>query len=105
MKSNRIRYQPASLTIERRKNAEKIWIYRWRESANGKSIHRKRIIGSKQDLPTRTAALKVVEALELDINADAVTASALTVRQLVEHYKEIELADGNAKTQRTKEVY
>jgi integrase len=105
MKLTRTRYQHGSLTIERRKNAEKIWIYRWRESANGKSIQRKRIIGRKQDLPTLTAALKVVEALKLDINAEAVTASALTVRQLVEHYKEIELADGNAKTQRTKEVY
>jgi integrase len=105
MNLKRTRYQQGSLTIERRKNAQNVWVYRWREIGNGKSIQRKRIIARKSEMPTRTAALKAVESLKLDINAEAVAASALTVRQLVEHYKEIELADGNTKTQRTKEVY
>jgi integrase len=41
----------------------------------------------------------------LDINAEAVSTSALTVDEVIAHYIAMELADSNKKTQRTKEVY
>jgi integrase len=106
MKHPRKRYQHGSLTTEKRKNGQSVWIYRWRELGNeANMIQRKRMVGSKLDYPTKSAALKAVEGLKLDINTEAVSAAPLTVDQIIAHYKSIELADTNSKTARTKEVY
>jgi integrase len=106
MKHTRKRYQQGSLTTEKRKNGEKVWVYRWRELVlEGGTVQRKRIVGTKQQYSTKSAALKAVEGLQLDINAAAVSGGSLTVDQLIEHYKDIELAETNSKTARTKEVY
>jgi integrase len=104
----RDRYQRGSLTTERRNNGPDVWVYRWRESVGkGRTAQRKRIIGTKQQYPTKTAALKAVEGLRLDINAGAVSTPGheLTLDEVIAHYKEVELADSNSKTTRTKEVY
>jgi hypothetical protein len=47
-----------------------------------------------------------VEGLRLDVNADALSVSSdpFTVDQLIEHYRQTELTDANAKTMRTKDV-
>src|ERR1700686_5310898 len=101
----RDRYQRGSLTTESRSNGPDVWVYRWRESiGKGRTVQRKRIIGTKQQYPTKTAALKAVEGLRLDINAEAVSTPGheLTVDEVIAHYKEVELADSNSKTTRTK---
>jgi integrase len=106
MRHKRIRYQRGSLTTEKRTNGPDVWVYLWRESnPNGSRTQRKRIIGTKLEHPTKTAAWKAVEALQLDINAESAATSLLTVDQVIEHCKETELADTNGKTARTKEVY
>jgi integrase len=105
MNLNRTRYQQGSLTTEKRKNGQKVWVYRWRESSNGSTVQRKRIVGTKKEYPTETSARKAVDALRLDINAEAVSTSSLTVDEVIAHYEGIELADTNSKTARTKEVY
>ena len=106
MRHRRKRYQTGSLTTERRKTGPAVWAYSWREStSNGSATQRKRIIGNKQEYPTKTAAWKAVEALQLDINAASAAKSLLTVDQVIGHYKETELADSNSKTTRTKDVY
>jgi integrase len=46
-----------------------------------------------------------VEGLKLDINVEVVCMAPLAVDQIIAHYKDIELADSNSKTARTKEVY
>jgi integrase len=83
-------------------------VYRWRETgANAKSVRRKHIVGTKTEYLTRSAAMKAVEGLRLDINVEVanVSPSPITVDQIISHYKETELADSNSKTLRTKEVY
>jgi integrase len=108
MNLRRTRYQQGSLTIERRKSGSVLWVYRWRETGqNGKPTRRKQIVGSKSEFPSRAAALRAVEGLRLDVNADALSVSSdpLTVDQLIEHYRQTELTDANVKTMRTKEVY
>jgi integrase len=106
MNLTRTRYQHGSLTIEERANGPYVWVYRWRESASGtKTVQRKRIIGTKKEYPTESAAWKAVDALRLDINAETVSTSALTIDEIIAHYTAIELADSNSKTARTKEVY
>jgi integrase len=106
MKHTRRRYQLGSLTTEKRKIGI-VWVYRWRESdGRGNKIQRKRIIGTKQEYPTRSAALKAVEGLTLDINVETASSAPITVGQLISHYKEVELSDSNSgKTRRTKDVY
>ncbi len=102
----RERYQAGSLTTEKRNNGPDVWVYRWREAVDkSRTVQRKRIIGTKKEYPTATAARKAVEALRLDINAESVSASPLTIREVAEHYKEKELGEGCGKTAKTRETY
>jgi integrase len=103
----RERYQQGSLTIEKRKHHCSVLVYRWREPRHGGgSVQRKNIIGTKQQYPTKTAALKAVSGLRLDINSCvAAPLRDVTLDEVIAHYKEIELADSNRNTTRTKEVY
>lgn len=106
MKHKRQRYQQGSLTTEKRKKGQALWVYRWRQTgASGRKIHRKRIIGTKKQYPTESAAWRAVEGLQLDINVETATFEPLTVAQVIAHYKDLELSDENSKTARTKEVY
>jgi integrase len=105
MRHKRQRYQHGCLTTEPRSTGA-VWVYLWREThPDGSRRQRKRTIGTKLEFPTKTAAWKAVEALQLDINAESTATSLLTVDQVIEHYKETELADTNRKTARTKDVY
>ncbi len=106
MNNTRTRYQQGSLTTEKRKNGPDVWVYRWREpSGNDQTVKRKRIVGTKRDYPTGSAAWRSVDALRLDINAESVSTSPLTIRELAEHYKTKELAESRAKTAKTRETY
>ena len=106
MNLKRARYQRGSLTTESRNIGPDVWIYRWRESTgSGKSVKRKRIIGTAHEYKTETAARKAVDALRLEINAEAVSGSPMTIRELADHYKEKELCDECGKTVRTRETY
>lgn len=102
----RDRYQQGSLTREKRSSGPDVWVYRWREQLSGRqTVQRKRIIGNVQQYKTETAARKAVDALRLDINAEAVSTSPMTLREVAEHYREKELGDGCGKTALTREVY
>jgi hypothetical protein len=102
----RDRYQRGSLKTEPRSNGPDVWVYRWRETgSDGKTVKRKRIIGTKKEHSTETAAWKAVDALRLDINAEIVSMSSLTVRELADHYKKKELGEGCGKTTKTRETY
>lgn len=104
MTHTRTRYQHGSLTTEDRKHGPSVYVYRWRErSPNGKPIQRKRIIGTKREFATASAARKAVDSLQLDINADVVSKCFLTVTERAEHYKVKELING--KTAKTRETY
>jgi hypothetical protein len=74
--------------------------------ADGRATRRKQIVGFKSAFPSEAAARQAVDGLELDINTESVSGAfaSLTVNELIEHYRLIELADGNSKTARTKQV-
>lgn len=106
LKLSRERYQRGSLTTEPRSNGPDVWVFRWREpSGTGQTTKRKRIIGTVHEFKTETAARKAVDALRLDINAEAISGSPMTIRELAEHYKQKELCDECGKTARTRETY
>jgi integrase len=63
-------------------------------------------VGTKLKYPTKTAALKQVATLGLDVNSESPALSkTLTLAELTEHYRGIELIEGNGKTARTIAVY
>jgi integrase len=101
LKHKRDRYQQGSLTIESRKNGPDVWVYRWRDG----KVRRKQIIGTTEQLPTKSAALREVDGLRLDINTESVSNSPMTVKQLVDHYCLLELGDDAEKTALTKSTY
>jgi integrase len=88
-----------------------VWIYRWREvDPKGKPQMRSLVIGTVKEYTTESSAWKAVELLRLNVNQEALRAEsvALTFKQAVEHYRQIELnleVDCDRKTFKTKQVY
>jgi len=106
MDTARKRYQHGSLTIEKRSSGGAVWVYRWRETdTNGERVKRKRVIGTVEQYKTKTAAKREVDGLRLDINATVAAAPrGHRVAELIQHYKETELASGRH-TARVQSVY
>jgi integrase len=108
MNHKRKRYQHGSLTTEKRKSGPAVWIYRWREiDTRGEQVNRKKVIGNRDTHPSKAAALKAIDGLRLEINKEAPVGvfKPLGIGQLVQHYRETELAESAPKTARTKAVY
>lgn len=104
----RVRYQNGSISLESRKSGPPVWVYRWRETnTDGRRVKRKQVVGTKAEFSTKTAAMRAVDGLKLDINSEsvAVNPTQFTVAQLLEHYRRIELSENRSKTARTKQVY
>lgn len=94
----RIRYQQGCVARERRSNGPDVWIFRWRElNPNGQKTNRKIVVGTVEQYPVRAAAQKAVDALRIHINKETPRAALqpLTCEQLITHYVERELSEGN----------
>src|SRR5215467_7243946 len=102
MKFTRQRHQTGSLFKENRRTGPAVWVYRWREDTSEGRVNRKVALGTVEQLPTRSAALKAADPLRLNVTADN-SAVPVTVEQLVKHYSENELPTKAHSTQRTVE--
>ena len=103
----RTRYQQGSLQCVKRKSGKSIWEFRWYEpTLDGKTVYRKKVIGSTNDYKTESEAHRAVEALRLTINSQQ-TPKAISLAALVEHYREKELSPDNpeSKSYSTKQAY
>ena len=102
----RARYQHGSLTIEKRKSGPDVYVYRWREAiGDGKTIKKKRILGSITDLRTRSMAERAVAGLRLDINAiNSAPSASVTLSEVAAHYRHVELSN-DSRTARTRQTY
>ena len=103
VKFTRQRYQSGSLTKEKRKAGPTVWIFRWRENAPNGRVNRKVVVGTVEELPTKTAARKAAEPLRTSAIADN-PAVPMTVKQLVKHYADNELPSKAHSTKRTIET-
>lgn len=92
-----------------RRRGPKVWEFRWREpGSDGRRIHRRLVIGTVEQFKDESVAVKAIVPLRREINAHArrLRARLLTLAQLVEHYKQRELAPENEwTTHSTKETY
>src|SRR5439155_13585779 len=93
------RYQSGCLYRETRKAGPDVWVFRYRDG----QTNRKEIIGTVEQFPTKTKALKACELLRTNINREA--RSPRTVAELVAHYTGKELAEDGSKAYSTREVY
>ena len=86
-----------------------VWEYRWREpGSDGKPKHRRMVIGSLDQFKDQSSALLAITALrrEINLHSPKVNIRPLTVSELVDHYRQRELAtDHTWKTHSTKVTY
>ncbi len=105
----RMRYQQGCIARERRSNGPDVWIFRWRETnPSGQRTNRKVVVGTVEQYPVRSAAQKAVDAFRIHVNRETPRAALrpLTCEQLIAHYVERELSEGNRKkAYSTKAVY
>ena len=100
--------QNGSLIKAKRRSGQTVWEFRWRDRTSGKAVYRRIVLGTIEQFTTETEARKVVEGIVLEINSDdpRLRASALTMSQLIEHYRRRELlADNSWKSYATKIGY
>ena len=90
------RYQEGCLYREKRKAGPHVWVFRYRDGQH----NRKEQIGTVEQLPTKSDALKRCEQLRSNINRE--TRSPRTFEELVDHYTQHELP---RKSPYTGEVY
>jgi integrase len=81
---------------EKRKAGPDVWVFRFRDG----QANRKEQVGTVEQFPTKSAAMKTCELLRSNINKE--TRSPRTVAELVTHYTDHELP---TKTPYTAEVY
>jgi integrase len=102
----RDRFQTGSLTIEERKNGPDVYVYRWRESIGDRTVKRKQILGTVKELSKTQAQKKADEFRQIANTPQLMTAnSALTVTELVDHYKKRELGEDSGKAQKPRKAY
>ena len=101
--------QSGSITRSTRSHGPDVWEFRWREAgADGKRKHRRMVIGSIVQFSDKASALLEVAALrrEINLNDPRLSLQPVTVSELVNHYRQRELAtDHTWKTHSTKVTY
>ena len=103
-------FQTGSLTKCKRKRGPDVWEFRWREQdASGKAVRRNLVVGTVNEIATKTNAKRALAALDLNINRPRtvlVHPALMTVADLAAHYDETELGEQRqSKTQGTVDVY
>jgi hypothetical protein len=101
--------QKGSFIRSSRRQGSDVWEYRWRESCSGqRRKHRRIVIGSLDTLRDESAALKAISALRRDININdrRMKTKPLRLAELIEHFRQRELAaDNEWKTLSTRVTY
>ena len=101
--------QLGSLLRSSRRRGPDVWEFRYRERAhNGRRIYRRIKVGTVRDFRTEVSVRKGITGLIREINFGdvRVRATTMTVAELVEHYRQRELAADNTwKSYSTKRGY
>lgn len=104
MFTHRKRYKHGCLRREVRKRGPDVWVFRWREETPNGKVNRKTVVGSVEELRTKSEAQRTVETLRININQDRW--QPRTVEQLISHYTEKELhAETPTKSHSTRQAY
>ena len=101
--------QKGSLIRSSRRQGPDVWEYRWREAYSGQTRkHRRIVIGTLDTFKDESAALKAITALRKDVNINdrRMSTKPLRFAELIDHYRQKELAaDNEWKTLSTRVTY
>jgi integrase len=90
----RTRYQDGSIDLVKRRSGPDVWVYRWRQLLpDGRRVQRKRTIGDKKRFKTESEALKAIEPLRVEVNAQLRVHGVMTFKELWAHFATVELVD------------
>jgi integrase len=95
------RYQRGSLTIMKRKGQPDVWSFRYYTEVDGRSVYKRKIIGTVVEFPKRKDAEKALMHLRVNIN-EGTAFVPMTIEQLAAHYLSNEAPD---KSYSTREGY
>ena len=100
--------QNGSMIRTERRNGQSVWEFRLRDRTSGRAVYRRIVLGTTQQFATATEARESIAGIVLELNVNDIRSqmSALTISQLVEHYRRRELSSDNTwKTYSTKQAY
>ena len=92
--------QNGSVVQRTRKMHSDIWQFRWREkTTDGKTIYRRRQIGTIGQIPDMETARRAAVLLVPDLNARTARSKSvsMTIAQLCSHFEQCELCPTNSK--------
>ena len=84
------RYQRGSLALRKRKRQPDIWEFRYYTEESGRSVYKRKYVGTVMEFPRRKDAEKAILELRAEINEGA-RCAPLNIAQLAAHYKKNEL--------------
>ncbi|MDQ1453302.1 MAG: hypothetical protein QOE55_1411 [Acidobacteriaceae bacterium] len=90
------RYQNGCVCLSKNGSGEQVWLFRWYETqADGERTRRKKKIGTLDQYKNKAAAEKAATGFRLAINSGKRNelSSNITMKQLVDHFRDKELAD------------
>lgn len=93
------RFSRGCLFREKRKAGPDVWVFRHRDGES----NRKEQVGTVEQFPTKSAAMKACEPLRANLNRE--TQSPRTIADLVSHYQEKELPEDSTKSYSTRKAY
>jgi integrase len=96
---SRRKYQSGCLYREKRRTGPAVWVFRYRDGQS----NRKEQVGTVEDFPSKSAAMKACEPLRANVNKE--TRTPRTVAELVTHYTEKELPKDSSKAYSTRKAY
>jgi hypothetical protein len=73
--------------VARPRKSGDVWLYRFRETLDGRRVQRNRVIGSVAKYRTEAAARRAVELIRVNLNADRpATGPVMRFAVLSDHY-------------------
>ena len=84
------RYQRGSLSLLKRKSQPDTWVFRYYAQEGGRSVYKKKIVGTVTEFPKRKDAEKAVVQLRVNVNEGAAFAP-MNMEQLAAHFERVEV--------------
>ncbi len=84
------RYQRGSLSLLKRKSQPDTWVFRYYAQEGGRSVYKKKIVGTVIEFPKRKDAEKAVVQLRVNVNEGAAFAP-MNMEQLAAHFERVEV--------------
>src|SRR5579875_3169163 len=90
------RFQEGSVERVKRAKGPDVWVYRYRQSADDRRVHRSRVLGTVKRIKSKADARRAAEDLRAEINSVDGRAGKMTVEDAWGHFQLHELEDAGS---------